>query len=230
MPNTNCSLLAICLYLLTFVIVLPVICFLLPLHHSVYYQLLTNIIAVVKPDSALQMDVDMLIDLIVKNTERVDFANRFFKHQQSHLVLTNISTLPVKFQPKTQTKGSVNFMQNIKHVSVDARAAVTVSVVIISAGRDSVVSNGAKYAPCYLTQNVARFLTLIGKRRQSNQVLYQLLVCSVGDHVTAEEQSVSHLVQLVRDPHLDSGFTFGPFHDILAWRSIVCLFSYSNFG
>jgi len=222
MLSANCSILVICLYLLTFVVVLPAICFVLPLHHSVYYQLFNKLVVLVKLDATFQMDIDLLSKLFVTNIERVDVANRFLEHQQSNLVIQKVSTLPVKFEVKTHIEDDANLAQEVEHVTVDTSAAVAVSVVIISAGRDSVVSNGQKYAPQYLTQNVARFMALIGEQKQFDQVLYHLLVCSVGEHITAEEQSIGHLVQLVRDPQLDSGFTFGPFHDRLAWRSVVC--------
>jgi len=221
MLNTNCSLLPICLYLLTFAIVLPLICFMLPLHHSVYYQLFVRLTVLVKPDATTQMDIDLLSELFRKNSERVDVANRFLEWQQSNSVIKNVSTLPVNNQVKTHIEDDINLAQEVERVTVDTNAAVTVSVVIISAGRDGAISNGQKYAPHYLTQNIARFMTLIGEQRHFDQVSYQLLVCSVGEHFTAEEESVAHLVQLVRDPQMDTGFTFGPFHDRLAWRSVV---------
>lgn len=223
MLNTNCSLLHICLYLLTFTIVLPLICFLLPLNHSVYYQLFTRLTVLVKPDMTSQMDNDLLSELFTKNRERLDAANSFLELQRPSVVMENVSTLPVKYRGKSYVEDGVHIAQMpswLKDIDT-SDAAVTVSIVIISAGRDSVVSNGVKYAPHYLMQNVARFMTLISEQKHSNGVSYQLLVCSVGEHFTAEEHSVARLIQVVRDPQLDSGFTFGPFHDRLAWRLVL---------
>jgi len=223
MLNINCSLLPICLYLLTFTIVLPLICFLLPLNHCVYYQLFTRLTVLVKPDVTAQVDNDLLSELFTKNSERLNAANSFLEWQQTSVVTQHVSTLPAKYRGKSYVEGSVHLAQ-VPSWSQDIdtnSAAVTVSVVIISAGRDSVVSGGQKFAPHYLTQNVARFMALINEQKHSNQVSYQLIVCSVGEHFTAEEHSVGHLIPVVRDPQLDSGFTFGPFHDRLAWRLVL---------
>jgi len=223
MLNVNCSLLLICLYLLTFTIVLPLMCFLLPLNHSVYYQLFTRLTVLVKPDMTSQMDNDLLSELFTKNRERLDAANGFLELQQPSVVMENVSTLPVKYRAKSYIEDGVHVAQVPSWLQdVDTNdAVVTVNIVIISAGRDGVVSNGVKYAPHYLMQNVARFMALISEQKQSDRVSYQLLVCSVGEHFTAEEHSVGHLIRVVRDPQLDSGFTFGPFHDRLAWRLVL---------
>jgi len=223
MLNTNRSLLPVCLYLLTFAVGLPLICLLLPLRHSVYYQLFTKLVVLVKPDATSQMDIDLLSELFTKNSERVDVAKSFLERQQSNFVIKNVSTVPVRYQVKDGANLARIMPSWLKSSTVDTKVAVTVSVVIVSAERDSVISSGQKFAPHYLTQNVARFMALLGEQRHSDHVLYQLLVCSVGEHLTAEEQSISRLVQLVRDPQLDSGFTFGPFHDRLAWRLGVFL-------
>jgi len=217
-----CSLFAVCLYLLTFAIVLPLICFMLPLHHSIYYKLFTRLTVLVKPDVTSQMDIDLLSELFTENSERVDVANRFLEWQQSNFAVKNVSNMPAKYRVKTHIVGGAHLAQEVPlwmdHVAVNTNAAVSVSVVIISAGRDIIVSNGQQFSPYYLTQNVARFMMLINERRHFDPVSYQLLVCSVGERFTAEEQSVSHLVKLIRDPQLDNGITFGPFHDRLAWR------------
>jgi len=223
MLNINCSLLHTCLYLLTFTIVLPLICFLSPLRHSVYYQLFTRLSVLLKPDRTSQLDNDLLNELFTKNSERLDVANRFLELQQPSFVRKNVSTFPVKYQGKSYVKGGADLAQQVPSLLEHTadNTAVTVSVVIISAGRDIVVSNGEKFSPRYLTQNVARFMALTSEQKHSDQVSYQLLVCSVGEHITAEELSVGRVVQAIRDPQLDSGFTFGPFHDRLAWRLVV---------
>ena len=224
MPNIYCSLLIpTCLYFATFAIVLPVVCFVLPLHHSVYYQLFTHLNGLMKLDIASQMDSDLLNELFTKNNERLDVANRFLELKQKSSVNVSVSALPVKYLAKSHGKVDARLMQQepswLEHVNTDA--PVTVTVVIISAGRDSVISSGQQFSPRYLTQNVARFLALVGEQKPTDGVSYQLLVCSVGEHITAEEYSLGHVVQLIRDPQLDSSSTFGPFHDRLAWRLAV---------
>jgi len=218
----NCSLLLVSLYLVTFAIALPLMCCLLPLHHSLYYQLFTRLAVLIRPDMTYQMDNELLAELFTKNSERLDASNKFFEQRMPSFIMKNISTSPVKYQMQSDiVEGGARLAQQMTFWLEHTNAAVTVNVVIISAGRDSVVSNGQKFAPRYLTQNVARFMNIISEQKYSSQVSYQLLVCSVGEHVTVEEQSISHLVQLVRDPQLDSGSTFGPFHDRLAWRLVV---------
>jgi len=224
MLNVNCTLLPVHLYLLTFAVVLPLICFLLPLHHSVYYQLFTRLAVRVKPDMMYQMDSDLLSEVFSRNSERLDAANRFLELQQQLFVTNNVSMSAAKYREMSHVDGSAHLAQQVQSSSehMNTNAAITVRVIIISAGRDSVVSSGQKFAPRYLTQNVARFMALISDQKHFNQVSYHLLVCSVGDLVTAEERSVGHVVRLIRDPQLDSGVTFGPFHDRLAWRLVVC--------
>jgi len=218
----KCTLSPIHLYLLTFTIVLPLICCLLPLHQSVYYQLFTRLNVLLKPDMTSQMDSDLLTELFTKNAERLNVANRFLELQQP-FVTKNVSSLPLKYLVKLYPKVGAYLEQQVpaRMEHVNTNSAVTVAIVVISAGRDSVVSSGQQFALGYLTQNVARFITLISQQIRSDGVSYRLLVCSVGEHITAEEQSVGRLVPLVRDPQLNSGFTFGPFHDRLAWRLVV---------
>lgn len=220
--NMKCTLSPICLYLLTFTVVLPLICCLLPLRQSVYYQLLTSLYVLLKPDTTLQMDNELITELFAKNAERLDVANRFIELQQL-FVMKNVSVLPLKYVVKSYPKVGPLLAHQVpaRTEDINSNSVVTVAVVVISAGRDVIVSSGQKYAPGYLTQNVARFIALIGERKQSDRVSYQLLVCSVGDHATAEEHSLGRLVPLIRDPQQDSGFTFGPFHDLLAWRLVV---------
>jgi len=210
------------LYLLTFTICLPVVCYVLSLHQSLYYQLLTTLTTIVKPDTASEMDNELLSELFTKNTERLHIANRFLEFQHTSTVTKNFSVLPVTYPVMSQANVVVYFSQQlslwVEHVNTDA--ASTVKVVIISAGRDGVISNGQQFAPHYLTQNIARFMALISEHKYSDQVSFQLLVCCTGEHVTAEEKSLGRLVQLIRNPLLDSGFTFGPFHDRLAWRLV----------
>jgi len=222
MLNLSCSL-PIHLYLLTFTVILPLVCFLLPLQHSLYYQLFTKLTVLVKPDMTSQMDIDLLGELFTKNSERLDAADSFLELQQPSLVTKFFSSLPAEYRVKSHIEDGAHLGQQVpsRLEHVDTNTAVTVRVAIISAGRDGVVSSGKKFSPRYLTQNVARFMSLIGQQEHSDQVSYQLLVCSVGEHITAEEHTVGRVVQVVRDPHLDSGFTFGPFHDRLAWRSVV---------
>jgi len=218
----KCTLLPVHLYLLTFAVVLPLICCLLPLHQSVYYQLLTRLYVLLKPDVTFQMDSDLLTELFTKNAERLDVANRFLELQQP-FVVENVSTLPWKYLVKSYPEVGAHFAQQVhawtEHVNTNS--SVTVTIVVISAGRDIVVSSGQQFSPGYLTQNVARFIALISQRKHTDSVSYRLLVCSVGERITAEERSVGRLVPLIRDPQLDSGFTFGPFHDRLAWRLVV---------
>ena len=220
--NMKCTLLLIYLYLLTFTVVLPLICCLLPVHQSVYYQLLTRLNVLLKPDITYQMDNDLLTELFTKNTERLDVASRFLELQQP-LVTKNDSALPLKYLVQSHPGINARLAQQVPAwtESMNTNAAATVTVLIISAGRDSVVSSGQEFAPGYLMQNVARFMALISQQKHSDRVSYQLLVCSVGERITAEEHSVSRLVPLIRDPQLDSGLTFGPFHDRLAWRLVV---------
>lgn len=213
-----CSLLLLCLYLVTFAIVLPLMCFLFALHHSLYYQLFTRLTVLVKPDMSYQMDSELFAELFTKNSERLDAANIFLEQHQPSFVMKNVSTSPVIYQMQSDIEGCPQLAHQVPLWLEHTNAAVTVNVVIINAGRDSIVSNGQKFAPHYLTQNVARFMALISEQKHSSRVSYQLLVCSVGQHVSVEEQSIGRLVKLFRDPQLDSGFTFGPFHDILAWR------------
>ena len=183
-----------------------------------YYQLFTKLAVLMKPDRVSEMDNDLLGELFTKNSEQVDIANSFLELQQTS-VTRNVSTFPVKYRRKSYMHLALQLPLRSEHI--DTNAAVTVRVVIISAGRDSIVSNGQKFSPQYLTQNVARFMTMISEQKLYNQVSYHLLVCSVGKRVTAEEYSVGRVVQLIRDPQLDNGVTFGPFHDRLAWRLVV---------
>ena len=95
MLNSNRLLLptGICLYVLTFAVGLPLICLLLPLHRSVYYQLFTKLVVLVKPDVTSQMDIDLLSELFTKNSERVDIAKSFLERQQSSFVVVKMFLL-----------------------------------------------------------------------------------------------------------------------------------------
>ena len=207
---------------MTFTIVLPLICFLLPLNQSIYYQLFRKLNVLLKPDAISHTDGELLTELFTKNTERLNAADKFLELQQS-LVAKNGSTQPVKYWVKSYTGVSSALAQQMPLwlERSNSNGAVTVSIVIISAGRDSVVSSGQQFAPRYLTQNVAHFISHISDGQRSNRVSYHLSVCSVGERITAEERSVGRLVPIIRDPRLDRGYTFGPFHDRLAWRLVV---------
>jgi len=216
------TLILIYIYVLTFAIVLPLICCLLPLRQSVYYQLLTRVNVLLKPDMAYQMDNDLLTELFTKNAERLDVANRFLQLQQP-FVTKNVTGLPLKYLVQSHSEVDAHLAQQVRVWTehVNTNSAVSVTVLVISAGRDSVVSSDQQFAPGYLTQIVARFIALFSQQQHSDRVSYRLLVCSVGEHITTEEHTVGRLVPLVRDAQLDSGLTFGPFHDRLAWRLVV---------
>ena len=106
---------------------------------------------------------------------------------------------------------------------------VVVMVTVISSRRETYVpgngeSDGFRFAPNYLAQNVAMLLQLIEDRRNytrlSVTVDYRLSVCSVGDQLTPEEDYLARLVPVFRNENttIDLMNRFGPWHDRLAWR------------
>ena len=197
----------VCIYLCTFLIVLPCLCLVLQLHHSVYCKLLLWLRHHL--NSAMHVDIQRLTRLLWQNDARIHAAT-----------LTLNKTTPVS----TGTSGQVYTTRPT------SGSGISVHITVISSGRQF-VDEKMSFTPRYATQNIGQFRALIDRFQQQQQqqwtgavtpgpagsaVNYVLSVCSVGDELTSEEQFLSHYVTVWRRER--SAATFGPFHDRLAWR------------